>query len=190
MTHTPLPPFVAFVAGRKIAAGSLRAAVLAAKHAADEGGTPLVCDTSTGRTVELDLRGTPDDVLARLQPADPMATEPAAPRPRGRPRLGVVAREITLLPRHWDWLQTQPGGASVALRKLVETAQRAAAEPDRRRRAREAIYRFITTMAGDAPGYEAATRALFAGDRAALKTAMAAWPADIARRAWAMAEET
>ena len=189
MTHTSLPPFVAFAAGREIAAGSLRAVALGAKYAADEGGTPLVCDTSTGRTVELDLRGTPDDVLAQLQPADTAAIESAAPRPRGRPRLGVVAREITLLPRHWDWLNTQPGGASVALRKLVETAQRAAAEPDRRRLAREAVYRFMTTLAGDAPGYEAATRALFAGDRAGLKAAMAAWPADIARRAWAMAEE-
>ena len=189
MTQTSLPPFVAFAAGREIAGGSLRAAALAAKNAIDEGDTPLVCDTATGRTIEIDLRGTPDEVVARLQPAVTAAIEPVPPRPRGRPRLGVVAREVTLLPRHWSWLNAQPGGASVALRKLVETAQRAAAEPDRRRLAREAVYHFITTLAGDAAGYEAATRALFAGDRAGLKTAMTGWPTDIARRALAMAEE-
>ena len=92
---------------------------------------------------------------------------------------GVVAREVTLLPRHWDWLAAQPGGASAALRRMVEMARRHSGEADRTRQAREAAYRFITTMAGDRPGYEDAIRALFAGDRARLEATIAAWPADL-----------
>ena len=83
---------------------------------------------------------------------------------------------MTLLPRHWDWLSAQPGGASVALRKLVEGALREAEGPDRVRRRREAAYRFMTAMAGDRPGYEDAVRALFAGDAAGLEAAVREWP--------------
>ena len=83
------------------------------------------------------------------------------------------------MPRHWEWLATQPGGASVALRKLVEAARQANAGKDRRRKAQEAAYRFLRTMAGDRPGYEEATRALFADDRAGLEMQMTRWPDDI-----------
>ncbi len=79
--------------------------------------------------------------------------QPAEPRGRGRPKLGVVAREVTLLPRHWDWLNAQPGGASVALRKLVEQARRANGDADRARAAREAAYHFMSAMAGDLPAF-------------------------------------
>ena len=88
------------------------------------------------------------------------------PRGRGRPKLGVVAREVTLLPRHWDWLNSQSGGASVALRKLVEAARLAGDDKDRTRHAQEAAYRFMTALAGNLPGYEEATRALYAADPA------------------------
>ncbi|OZA80746.1 MAG: hypothetical protein B7X77_02015 [Caulobacter sp. 39-67-4] len=108
------------------------------------------------------------------------AEDAAAPRGRGRPRLGVVSREVTLLPRHWDWLAAQPGGASVALRKLVEAARRQGEGPERIRRSREAAYRFATAMAGDRAGFEAAMRALFAGDDAAFEARLVDWPADIA----------
>jgi hypothetical protein len=91
----------------------------------------------------------------------------------------VVAREVTLLPRHWDWLAAQPGGASVALRKLVEEARRGSADADRRRAARDAAYRFMSAMAGDLPGFEEAARALFADDRQRFDDVVAAWPADI-----------
>ena len=131
----------------------------------------LVFDAETGRVVDLDLRGSVAEAVARLTPTP--ETEKRGP---GRPKLGVAAREVTLLPRHWDWLAAQPGGASVALRKLVEAALREAEGPDRIRRAREAAYRFMTTMAGDRPGYEDAVRALFAGDGAGLDAAMAGWP--------------
>ncbi len=137
----------------------------------------------TGRTVDLDLRGTEADVAARYAAPDaPVAAEDASaarPRGRGRPRLGVVAREVTLLPEHWDWLAGQPGGASVALRKLVLQAMRDSAGPDALRRARERCYAFMSTMAGDLPGFEEATRALFAGDADRLAAHTAAWPPDV-----------
>ena len=97
----------------------------------------------------------------------------------GRPRLGVVAREVTLLPRHWDWLNDQPGGASAALRRLVDQARKANAGRDRIRRAQEATYRFMSAMAGDEPGFEEATRALFAGRPAVFDALTDAWPPDV-----------
>jgi hypothetical protein len=127
----------------------------------------LAFDDDTGRQVDLDL------------------AEPAAPRPRGRPALGVEAREVTLLPRHWAWLAAQPGGASVSLRKLVEAAMRAGRSE---RECLDAACRFLTVMAGDRPGYEEATRALYAGDRENFDALCVLWPhavADYARRlAW------
>jgi hypothetical protein len=111
------------------------------------------------------------------------ATPTAGPRRRGRPRLGVVAREVTLLPRHWAWLATQPGGASVALRRLVDDARRAGAGRDRARQARDAAYRFMHALAGDLPGFEEASRALFAGDRDRFAAAVASWPPDVREHA-------
>jgi hypothetical protein len=127
----------------------------------------LAFDDDSGRQVDLDL------------------AEPAAPRPRGRPALGVEAREVTLLPRHWEWLAAQPGGASVTLRKLAEAAMRAGRSE---RECLDAACRFLTVMAGDRPGYEEATRALYAGDRENFDALCVLWPsavADYARRlAW------
>jgi len=103
--------------------------------------------------------------------------EASLPRGRGRPKLGVQAREVTLLPRHWDWLAAQPGGASVTLRKLIEQARRAGAQQDRQRQARERAYRFMSAACGNLPGFEAACRSLFAGDGFA--TSVGAWPTDL-----------
>ncbi|RZJ09421.1 MAG: DUF2239 family protein, partial [Haliea sp.] len=97
----------------------------------------------------------------------------------GRPKLGVVAREVTLLPAHWDWLGSQPGGASVTLRKLVQEARRAGTSRERMRRSQERCYKFMVALAGNLPGFEEAARALFAGDRNALLGRMKKWPADI-----------
>lgn len=97
----------------------------------------------------------------------------------GRPRLGVVAREVTLLPRHWEWLSQQRGGASAALRRLVDEARRVQAQADRQRLARERAYRFMSAMTADWPGFEDATRALFAGDGAAFARQTAGWAADV-----------
>ncbi|MFN3514412.1 MAG: DUF2239 family protein [Phenylobacterium sp.] len=170
------PParFVVFAGPLRISAGGLAEAAAAARRAQDEdpAAAILVFDRDTARVVDLDLRGTEQEVAARYTPAEAPAAR------RGRPKLGVVAREVTLLPRHWDWLARQPGGASVTLRKLVEAARKADAGAARVRT--EAAYRFMSAMAGDLPGFEEAARALFAGERSRLDDLMTAWPKDIA----------
>ncbi|MBX3476376.1 MAG: DUF2239 family protein [Brevundimonas sp.] len=173
---TPAPDLycLAFDGHDLIAKGTPRELLPAVKAATEAGGSVLVFDRATGRTVEFDLRGDLETALARLPEA-----APEAKRGPGRPKLGVTAREVTLLPRHWDWLSDQPGGASVALRKLVEAAMREAEGPDRARKTRDAAYRFMTALAGDLPGYEEAVRALFAGDEKGLESAVAGWPSDI-----------
>jgi len=170
---------VAFEGSRRIAAGDLASVAAEVKRALDRGGDApiLIFDEETSEQLEVDFRGTVEDVLARLRPA--AASPDEAPRGPGRPRLGVVAREVTLLPRHWEWLGEQPGGASAALRRLVEEARRANADNDRVRKAREAAYRFLSTMGGNLPGFEEANRALFAGDAAKFDREVEAWPADI-----------
>lgn len=178
MTQAAYPaadlPVFAFAGSRLIARGPASEVVPAVKASVDAGEAVLIFDAATARVIDLDLRGTVEDVVARLVPAP----EPEKRGP-GRPKLGVTAREVTLLPRHWDWLASQPGGASVALRKLVETALKDAEGPDRARRAKEAAYRFMTTMAGNRPGYEEATRMLFAGDWTAFDAAVEGWPEDV-----------
>ena len=176
-------PVVCFLGETRLGEGPLAEVLPRIRAAAGEDGAqPMVFDLATGRVVDLDLRGGPADVLARLE-------RPPAPEKRGpgRPKLGVVAREVTLLPRHWDWLSAQPGGASVALRKLVEAQMRAGEGPERARRAKEATWRFMTAMAGDRPGYEEATRMLFAGDWTAFDAAVEGWPTDVRETARAMA---
>lgn len=135
----------------------------------------MVLEDATGRLVELDLRGSADDAAARLSAGSPPAPKPT----RGRPRLGVTAREVTLLPRHWEWLASQPGGASAALRRLVDQARRENSSQDAERRLQEVAYRAMTVLAGDRPGYEEAARALFANDRERFEALTSDWPRDI-----------
>lgn len=172
----------AFVGTRRIAQGALKEVATVVKHHMET--TPdagiLIFDDRTARQIELDLRGSPAEVRASL-PAPPDARhEDPSPGPRGpgRPRLGVISREITLLPRHWEWLNGQPGGASVALRKLVDDARKSSENRDAQRFARESTYRFMHSAAGDQPGFEEASRALFAGDREAFHHNIASWPTD------------
>lgn len=177
------PHFTAFEGQSRLASGPLAEVALAVKNATHRAAASiLIFDDATGRPIDLDLRGSDADIVARL-PQTTNAPEPAAdqtaPRGRGRPKLGVVAREVTLLPRHWDWLSAQPGGASVALRKLVDEARRTRGDTDRNREARDAAYHFMSTMAGNLSGFEEASRALFAGDRRRFTELIAAWPHDI-----------
>ncbi|SPA44129.1 DUF2239 family protein [Cupriavidus taiwanensis] len=198
----PMPHhFTTFDGHRRIASGPLPDNALALRRALDHGaaGPVLVFDDSTGRSIDLDTSGTDDEVLersavraARLAAPHPAAGEggdaPQTPRGRGRPKLGVVAREVTLLPRHWEWLATQPGGASVALRKLVEQARRDPAGKDRSRAASERAYHFMVAIAGDLAGFEEASRALFADDLAGFARHIAAWPADVREHALRLAD--
>ncbi len=178
----------AFEGTRRIASGAIGHVALKVKEVLDRGerGPVLIFDDSTSELVEVDFRGTAAEVVARVArqssnaPETPAtSTAPDAPRKPGRPRLGVVAREVTLLPRHWDWLNHQPGGASVALRKLVEEARRGSESKDRVRRAQESAYRFMSAMAGNEPGFEEALRCLFAGDHSRFDSLVDGWPIDV-----------
>lgn len=142
----------------------------------------FVFDDATGWPLDFDLRGTKADVVRRLA-SHPLVsrTEPSIPKQSGpgRPKLGVVAREVTLLPRHWEWLNAQPGGASVTLRRLVDEARKTTGTRDGARRAAEAAYRVMSAMAGNERGFEDAIRALFAKDRSRFDASIATWPADV-----------
>jgi hypothetical protein len=144
----------------------------------------LIFNDFSGDLVDFDFRGTAAEVVRR---AELMSEPPAPARGPGRPKLGVVAREVTLLPRHWDWLATQPGGASVALRRLVEEARRTSGGKDRVRRSQAAAYKFMVALAGDAPGFEEATRALFAGNLERFNALVEPWPPDVRNHARALA---
>ncbi|MFM0473049.1 DUF2239 family protein [Paraburkholderia strydomiana] len=195
-TSTTSTTCTAFEGHRLIASGELPAVALAVKGVIERGEQApiLVFADATAAPVEFDLRGTAEEIVARLVRESSAAhphndasnddAEPDTPRGRGRPKLGVVAREVTLLPRHWDWLNAQPGGASVALRKLVETARGTGEQRERKRAAQEAAYRFMTAVAGNLPDYEDATRALYAGDQPRFEKKIAGWPEDV--RAYAL----
>ena len=196
MNSAPIPAYVAFEADQRVAAGDLRAVARAAKEMLDRrnDASILVFDGLTSEPVELDLRGNLDQVLGRLPAGHVKPTtrdpEPEAPASRGpgRPKLGVVAREITLLPRHWEWLASQPGGASVAVRKLVDEARRRSEDRDRIRVAQDAAYRFMSAMAGNKPHFEDAIRALFAPDPERFAQLTAGWAKDVRAHATMLAE--
>jgi len=175
--------YTAFSGHSMLSAGPLPQVLgdLKSRFAQDQSSSILVFEDQSGRQVDFDLRGAFDEVLARALPPPPR-TGP------GRPKLGVVSREISLLPRHWEWLNEQRGGASVTLRKLVEEARKATAGDAKVRRAREACHRFMTTMAGNEPGFEEALRALYAGDAARFAALTEAWPADVRDHARRLAD--
>lgn len=192
MDNSFVHSYTSFEGNRRIATGSMPEVALFIKRTLENGaGTNpiLIFDDTTGRQIDIDTRGSDDEVIARMKGAAeigdgvPVAhSEQSAsvePRGRGRPKLGVIPREVTLLPRHWEWLATQPGGASVALRKLVEDARRAGGDKEKTRVAQERAYHFMSAMAGDMPGFEEATRALFAKDDLKFRDLVGAWPVDV-----------
>lgn len=194
MTLTLSKSCTAFNGQELLFSGALLEAALAVKATleTDASSAVLVFDDATGRIIDLDIRGSEQEIAARLTSqygVASVAEDEAQPEPRGRgrPKLGVVSREVTLLPRHWEWLAKQPGGASAVLRKLVDEARRHAGPRDAQRAAQEAAYQFMHTMAGDLEGYEEAIRALFAGDQEKMQQQMRGWPEDIRRYALRLA---
>lgn len=162
----------AFVGHRRVASGPLREVLTVLKQRFDKGEADslLVFELNTGRQIDFNLRGSIDEVLER--------EAPSVVRGPGRPRLGVVSREVTLLPRHWDWLEQQNSGISAAIRRLVEQAIKSQPGRERARRLRAGLSRFLSAMAGDRANYEEACRALFAGD-VRLERLIEDWPKDI-----------
>lgn len=192
---------IAFEGQRRIASGRLQDVAIATKPVVDQWASSvspppiLIFETATSEVIDLDWRGTLNDVVHRLKVLGPVMDAPAQPQPplpdaedgpneprgrgRGRPKLGVQAREVTLLPRHWEWLATQPGGASVALRKLVEAARKSSETADRVRRSGAVAYKFMSTMASHEASFEEASRALFAGNLIGFQACIARWSTDV-----------
>jgi hypothetical protein len=177
MTHPETHTFTAFLGHTLLATGQLTEVATMAKERLDAGASEALAlfDDETGRAIDLDLRGTVAEVIARLGAGEAGPVDDARRGP-GRPKLGVVSREVSLLPRHWEWLGLQPGGASAALRRLVEDARRNGGSRERARQARDATYRFMSAMAGDFPLFEEASRALYAKDYERFQSLIAAWP--------------
>ncbi len=199
------PMVTAFRGHQLLAAGPLREVARivwrAMKNPSPSNVAVLVFDDATGRVIDLEMRGDESDMLAHLDATaqmraesradgesvgspdglqgDDASTVEATPRGRGRPKLGVVAREVTLLPRHWEWLATQPGGASVALRRVVDAARRTNADDDRAKALRDAAFRFMNATAGDLIHFEEVLRALYRHDEVHFRALMDPWPADI-----------
>lgn len=187
MLQISQPQYTAFHLSKRIGAGNLLETAQMIKQSflsmAVEG--VLIFNDADGQLTDLDLRGTAKEVQQRLSESDqwqqsvPTQAEPEAPRGPGRPKLGVVAREVTLLPRHWEWLNSQTGGASVALRKLVDDARRANSGRDSIRLAQEASYRMMSAALSSEATFEEASRALFAGDSERFTHLIEKWPVDL-----------
>jgi hypothetical protein len=173
--------YTAFAGVRQLASADLKTVLLQTKAYLDQGGNEskdlvLIFEDATGKQVDFDFRGTPEEVMQRAGEME--GTEAPRTGP-GRPKLGVVAREVTLLPRHWEWLESQPNGISAALRRLVDEARKREPGKQRARQVRDAVSRFLWVMAGNLPDFEEASRALFAADRDHLEALTQAWPEDI-----------
>jgi hypothetical protein len=187
----------AFIGDNLVAEGDILHVALQLKAMfSDSSANSFLVFDQDGSQIDIDLRGSDDEVSARLNirfvrpvQADSLdASSESAQRGVGRPKLGVVAREVTLLPRHWDWLNKQPGGASVALRKLVEEAKKTHADRDSIRQSQEAAYRFMSAKAGNYEGFEEASRALFRSDRAMFSQYTSSWPEGVQYFARKLAE--
>ena len=170
--------YVAFADNKKIASGDIiDVALKVKKYTKDHADSAiLVFDEITSSQVELDLRGTDEAIERRLASLLEPEEKKCGP---GRPKLGVISKEVTLLPQHWEWLALQPGGASVTLRKLIEEAKKKSFSKDQIRQAQDAVYKFMHAVAGDFPNYEDALRALYAADSRQFRKMISDWPKDV-----------
>lgn len=176
--------YTAFAGETCIASGEIKEVLLAVKSYMDKGHKEplLVFEDHTGIQIDFNLQGTQEEVLTKLAThphfaaSSPSQEKKAGP---GRPNLGVVSREVSLLPRHWDWLGQQPSGASAALRRLVDEARKRDTGKERVRQAKEAAGKFMWAMTGNLPDFEEACRALYADDREGLENIIVSWPPDI-----------
>ncbi|MEL6570673.1 MAG: DUF2239 family protein [Pseudomonadota bacterium] len=160
--------YTAFEKFSIVATGDMTAMIAAQRAALSRGVNLLIYDDATGQVRDVDLRTAP-------------------PPPRGRPKMGVKAREVTLLPRHWAWLADQKGGASATLRNLVDDAMWAQGGRRSDAARQKTAYAFLGSIAGDLPGFEAMTRVLFASDWDGFAAAMVDWPMDVRRYALRLA---
>lgn len=189
MEHLDKLSYTAFDGHKLLIQGPLDKVVLKVKkHLGDNPTSPiLVFSDSTGKQIDFDLSGSDKDVLQRLQ-VYIAVDQPLAHSGLGRPKLGVVSREVSLLPEHWEWLATQSGGASATLRKLVDQAKKQLIGKDSVKRSQERTYAFMSALAGNLPNYEEALRALFAKNKKKFEAEINEWPKDVKNHATKMAK--
>lgn len=173
--------YSAFNGSELLAQGDLSEVVLQVKRALKKNANSsiLIFSDATGKEMDFDLSGSDKEVIQRLQIYISPTDTPTNMTGPGRPKLGVVAREVSLLPRHWEWLSTQSGGASATLRRLIEDAKKNVSKKDIITQAQERTYKFMSAIAGNLTHYEEALRALYASDEKNFKDCIASWPADI-----------
>lgn len=171
--------YVFFLGSNRIQRGSLESVVSEAKGAQERGSIERIAiyDEATGKPFDVDFSGSLSQVLERLEARNAWGVAPRRSG-RGRPKLGVVSKEVSLLPRHWDWLKRQPKSASAVLRSLIDQARRSE-DPNSWESRIEKTYSFCQDLAGDLPGFEEASRKLFAQDRVGFREAISSWPPDI-----------
>ncbi|TBR43539.1 DUF2239 family protein [Marinomonas agarivorans] len=183
--------YSAFLDTRLLAAGELTTVITQIKQQFPDREALLV-ETNSCKRLEINWQGSVEDVLARIDAmpqAEPLSSDliaPATPKThikskRGRPKLGVVSKEVTLLPRHWEWLSKQSGGASVTLRRLVDQARQENSLEDEIKLRQEQIYNFISFFAEQLPNVEETMRALYRQDRSLFYRSIKNWPTDIRR---------
>ena len=160
--------------------GGLKEVVLNIKEhlGRSENSSVLIFSDLTGKTMDFSFHGSKQDILKRLEKYT-FTEEPKEPSGPGRPKLGVVSREISLLPRHWEWLATQSGGASATIRLLVEEARKKSSNISSIKQMQERAYQIMSVLAGDLQGYEEALRALYKKDSKVFFTHVKRWPIDI-----------
>ena len=165
----------AFWRHQKIAHGTLSELLRQLQSAETGHETVFIFNDRSGKRLDIHIKG---DIASTLA-VYPELAESSGLKSRGRPKLGVSAKEVTLLPRHWAWLATQPGGASATLRRLIDQARKTSVAADNKRQRHDRAYHFMYEIAGDLPDYEASLRALFADDEAAFTACIKNWPQDI-----------
>jgi len=172
--------YTAFEGNRLLLRGPLSEVVMQIKKRLGkaENSTILIFSDATGKTIDFNFRGNERDVLKRLETYVSDEAPKVSYGP-GRPKLGVVSREVSLLPRHWEWLAAQSGGASATLRTLVEDARKKSSNTGHVKQAQERTYKFMSAMAGDLEGYEEALRALYKREKKTFLAHIRNWPSDV-----------
>ncbi len=172
--------YTAFEGNSQLVHGSLSDVVIKIKKRLGKEGNSsiLIFSDSTGKTIDFNFQGNERDIQKRLEifVSEEVPIDNSGP---GRPKLGVISREVSLLPRHWEWLATQTGGASSILRNLVEEAKKKSANGNHSKQAQERTYKFMSAIAGDFEGYEEALRALYKKDKKNFLVQIQTWPRDI-----------
>jgi len=188
----PEPQVVGFVGWELVARGTLDEVVAACRLASAQRPNQRTAffDDVSGHAVEAPVAPTatrsPSEGVSPIVRSAPAAereasdaTGPQRKRGPGRPRLGVVSREVSLLPRHWEWLSAQRGGTSATLRRVIDAARKADGGTTERRRTIDAAHRFLWDIAGDLPCFEELTRALYAEQFQRVADLSCSWPTGV-----------